>query len=68
MDKNLRKLHDLKHFLEHVEGPFCDDKDLLKLYGQTIDISLNRHKVSIPFDAEMCHELLKLINTAIKEY
>lgn len=65
------KFIEYTNFLEYLNLIGSDSitmEELDELYEEYIEIEFNHHKVSIPFDSVVYHELLNLITTIIKEY
>ena len=55
-------------FLNYLSSITPEDDDIDDLYNKHVHIEFNGHKVSIPFDAIICNQLITTLETMIKEY
>ena len=64
---SLHQYLDFSDYLDYIGSESCPREELEALYDETIDISLNGHRIYIPFSAEVYNSLVSLVETAIKE-
>ena len=64
----LMEYEDFLEYLNVIGSESTSQEELDELYEEQVTIEFNHHRVDIPFDAVIYHELLNLMNTIIKEY
>lgn len=57
-----------RDLLNYLSSITPEDDNIDDLYDQDVHIEFNGHKVSIPFDAVICDQLITTLETMIKEY
>jgi hypothetical protein len=68
LDKSLEYYKDFLQYLYQIGSETTTEEELQLLYGKTIDISLNGHKVKIAFDAVNYNNLVHLVEQAVREF
>lgn len=68
VDETLKSYQDFLQYLYQIGSETTTEEELQSLYEQTIDISLDGHKVKIAFDAVNYNNLVHLVEQAIKEF